>query len=99
MRVLLSTICVLPLLLGAAECGTGIGGGGDDACGLASEYQACPECADGITTCVYEDFSETEVSCQECQARGALYQTLCSARVSGRAIDIEFETFCTTDPL
>jgi hypothetical protein len=50
------------------------------ACELAEQasMSGCPECDDGLVTCVYGDVSVTVGSCGFCQATNALYQALCN---------------------
>jgi hypothetical protein len=69
-----------------------------DVCDLADDFAACPECADGDTTCTYGATTVTALSCQECQARGTLYQQLCDAGVTDSAAAVEDGTSCTTQP-
>lgn len=87
----------LGLALALTACGDKDSGTTDDACALADENQACPECYSGEVTCTYGDVSATEGSCGDCQARSALYGALCDAGVSDSADDIEAGTTCT-DP-
>jgi hypothetical protein len=102
---LLSSFHHIRRALGALGCLVGFGLGacepapGGDACTLADTHNACPECADGITTCSYGGVSVTEVSCQECQARGALFRALCEGGNTDSAAEIEADTVCTTEPL
>ena len=58
------------------------------ACQLAQEANACPECADGDVTCSYDEYSVTELSCGDCQARSQLYSDLCDAGVEDSEADI-----------
>ena len=71
---------------------------GTTVCDHADEFQACPECDDGETTCTFEGTSVTRNSCQECQARGALFQQLCDDDADTGAADVEAGTTCTTVP-
>jgi len=90
---------VLPLLF--AGC---IGGGDDDptdsglldseACELAADHDACPECSSGPATCTFEDTTVTENSCGDCQARSTLYQQLCDDGSEATRSTIEDETVC-----
>lgn len=66
-----------------------------DACALAEEWAGCDDCADGDVTCTFEDFSETAMSCIDCQARGKLYASLCAADVDADRASIEAGTECS----
>ncbi len=68
--------------------------GVSEACALAEQNSECPECDDGPVTCSYGEFSETENSCGDCQARSALYQALCDAGVEDSSAQIEADTEC-----
>lgn len=68
-----------------------------DACALAREWSACDECYSGEVTCEYGETQVTESSCQDCQARGALYAELCDAGITASRADIEAGTTCS-DP-
>jgi len=85
--------CVVAL----SACGDKDTGSDDGACELAEENMACPECYSGEVTCTYGEYSATEGSCGDCQARSALYQDLCDAGVPDSADDIEAGTECS-DP-
>lgn len=89
---------VVSLLSSGCE-GKGDSAGTDtlDACTLAAASQTCPECSDGEVTCSYGTYTATENSCGGCQARAALYNTLCSAGVTDATATIEAGTSCT-DP-
>ena len=80
-----------------SACGDKDTGGGEGACELADANAACPECYSGEVTCTYGEVSATEGSCGDCQARSALYRSLCDAGVEDSADDIEAGTSCT-DP-
>lgn len=67
------------------------------ACVLAEANTACPECSDGVTTCTFRDTSETANSCGGCQARSALYATLCAAGEQASEAEILDELVCTVD--
>jgi hypothetical protein len=69
-----------------------------DACSLAQQWASCDECYSGEVTCEYGETSATEGSCQDCQARGALYAELCDAGVTDSRADIEAGTTCS-DPV
>ncbi|MFT5681921.1 MAG: hypothetical protein ACI8RZ_002839 [Myxococcota bacterium] len=69
-----------------------------DACGLAEDYSACPACDDGEVTCEYDTYSETTNSCGDCQARAALYWSLCEGGIGDDAATIEAGVTCT-DPV
>ena len=58
------------------------------ACQLAAEADFCAECADGDVTCSYGEFSATELSCGDCQARSQLYDDLCDAGVEDSEAEI-----------
>lgn len=73
-------------------------GDGSDACDLARENQACPECYSGEVTCSYGDTDATAGSCGDCQARSALYQQLCDDGIADSRADIEAGTTCS-DPV
>jgi hypothetical protein len=83
-----------------AGCGDKDDDTGDQtgACALAAEHGACPECYSGEVTCTYAGVSETAGSCGDCQARTALYGTLCADENSDEADDIESGTVCS-DPV
>lgn len=84
----------LPLLALLAAC--------DDetaACALFEANAACPECSDGEATCTFDGVAETRNSCGGCQARAALYGTLCSQGSTATAAEIEAGTVCETEPL
>ena len=66
-------------------------------CALADQYQTCPECDDGPVTCTFGDYSQTQNSCGDCQARGALYAQLCAEAIMVSADEIDQETQCTSD--
>jgi hypothetical protein len=65
------------------------------ACALAEANTACPECSDGLTTCTFRDTSETANSCGGCQARSALYATLCAAGEEATEAEILDELTCS----
>jgi hypothetical protein len=69
-----------------------------EACTLADEHSACDECYSGEVTCEYDEYSATEGSCGDCQARSSLYADLCSADVPDSRADIEAGTICS-DPI
>jgi hypothetical protein len=73
---------------------------GDEAgaCQLAADNQGCDECYSGEVTCTYGESAETAGSCGDCQARSALYQTLCDDGNTDSADDIESGTVCS-DPV
>lgn len=90
---------LLPLVLTA--CGDKDDTGSDDlaACQLADDNAACPECYSGEVTCSYgDDYSATEGSCGDCQARSALYRELCDAGVEDSEDDIVAGVSCS-DPV
>lgn len=94
----LLTLTALSLALGMTACGDRDDSGGETAaCDLAEEWEVCPECYSGEVTCTYDEFSATEGSCGDCQARGALYRDLCDAGVEDDADTIELGTECS-DP-
>ncbi len=68
------------------------------ACELADEYASCNECYSGEVTCTYGDLSETAGSCGDCQARGALYASLCEAGIEDSRSALEEGTVCS-DPI
>ena len=68
------------------------------ACVLADEWAGCDDCADGDVTCTYGEYSATEMSCGDCQARGQLYAMLCEADVADERSAIESGTECS-DPV
>ena len=63
------------------------------ACAL-SDDMGCDECADGDVTCSFDGVSETRLSCGDCQAREALYLTLCEVGTTATADEIEMGTVC-----
>lgn len=69
-----------------------------DACSLAEDHSACPECDDGEVTCEYDTYSETANSCGDCQARSALYWSLCEAGITDDSATIEAGVTCS-DPV
>jgi hypothetical protein len=102
-RALLTTLALAAALtLGA--CGEEDDSGADDtaaltdACVLAAEHSTCDECYSGDVTCEYDEYSATEGSCEDCQARSRLYADLCSAGVTDSRADIEAGTTCS-DPV
>ena len=84
---------------GADDTGAGAATGAalTDACTLADEHSGCDECYSGEVTCEYDEYSATEGSCGDCQARSSLYADLCSADVPDSRADIEAGTSCS-DP-
>jgi hypothetical protein len=85
---------------GADDTGAGADTGAalTDACTLADEHSTCDECYSGEVTCEYDEYSATEGSCGDCQARSSLYADLCSADVPDSRADIEAGTICS-DPI
>jgi hypothetical protein len=85
---------------GADDTGAGADTGAalTDACTLADEHSGCDECYSGEVTCEYDEYSATESSCGDCQARSSLYADLCSADVPDSRADIEAGTICS-DPI
>lgn len=83
----------LPLLVAACSGGSEE----DDACALAEDHAACPECSSGPATCTFEDTSITQNSCGDCQARSALYQQLCDDGSDASRDTIEADTVCESD--
>jgi len=65
-----------------------------EACQLAEDHLACPECSDGIVTCSFGDVSATAASCGGCQAQAALYQALCEAGETADAATIQAGQVC-----
>ncbi len=68
------------------------------ACQLLAWIDGCSECADGDVTCSYGDYSATELSCGDCQARSRLYQDLCDAGIEDSEADITAGLECS-DPV
>ncbi len=102
--VIVGIVIVVCACFSAPGCAVPVGDDGDgpgdsDACILSANSQACPECADGNTTCRYGDTSVTAVSCGGCQARSRLYLELCDADVTDSADAIEAGTSCIDEPL
>jgi hypothetical protein len=85
---------------GADDTGAGADTGAalTEACTLADEHSTCDECYSGEVTCEYDEYSATESSCGDCQARSSLYADLCSADVPDSRADIEAGTICS-DPI
>lgn len=61
-----------------------------DACTLAAQDIACPECLDGTPTCTYEGVTVSEPSCGLCQVEHAMYAALCDRGVT----NLEGEITC-----
>lgn len=90
-----STFC-LGLVLLLTGCGDkDTGEARVPACGLSEAYATCDECYSGEVTCTFGDQSETAGSCGDCQARGALYASLCEAGIDDSVADIEAGTTCS----
>ena len=68
--------------------------GDPDACDLAAEHEACPECSSGPMTCSFGDTSVTANSCGDCQARSGLYNELCDEGEVATREEIEADTVC-----
>lgn len=82
------------LLLTALLVGCTGNGDATDACALAEEHAGCPECADGVVSCTYEEHEHTAMSCGGCQALSGLYRDLCDAGVTDSQAAIEAGTEC-----
>ena len=87
----------MAVLVGCTGEGGETGAPQSGACALAEDNTACPECSDGVTTCTFRATSETANSCGGCQARSALYATLCAAGEQATEAEILDELVCTVD--
>lgn len=78
-------------LLTTAGCG---GAREEEPTVCAPEGVACFECAGYPTRCEYDGVEVTIRSCQDCQARVALYEELCADGVEMSLAEIDPEIVC-----
>jgi hypothetical protein len=60
----------------------------------ANEGEICHDCPGEAVTCSFEGVEATERSCEECQARWALYHELCEAGSEATVEEVEAGMLC-----
>jgi hypothetical protein len=60
----------------------------------ANDGRGCDDCLTGTVTCSFEGVEVTEPSCEDCQARMALYDALCEAGSTATVSEVDDEAVC-----